>query len=304
MGRQKPLVGMGLRVGQTRAVLLGVFLLLSFILYFRSADSPSSSSPTTIFSEVPSNGYKDKEVPEVPRSSKIAMVSMSTNENVYDYRALSNKFMYARSHGYHLEFDWKGDGAWHKLKMIERLIQRKQFEWIWWIDFDTLITNTTVNLEDLIDESLEQAKADGKNPDDIDMILTPDCFPLNAGVLLMRSNSRVSDFFTRSYALRDSKQEINHNPNPSEQDCFTHLLEHNEHGEADRTIMIAQWKMNAFPEEIPCYDQRDPKPWERGMFVVHFAGAWAHMQNVSDAKAVLFEKYQHLIVPDDWERTW
>ena len=78
--------------------------------------------------------------------------------------------MYAKKHGYHLEFDWSGDGFWHKLTMIDRLIHRNAYDWIWWIDFDTLITNMTVKLEDLIEESL----ANATNPDQIDMILTPD----------------------------------------------------------------------------------------------------------------------------------
>ena len=53
--------------------------------------------------------------------------------------------VYAQKHNYHLEFDWVGDG---------------------------LITNTTVRLEDLIDESLATAP----DPEKVDMILTPDWF--------------------------------------------------------------------------------------------------------------------------------
>jgi mannan polymerase II complex MNN10 subunit len=71
-----------------------------------------------------------------------------------------------------MEFDWFGDGFWHKLNMIERLIQHNQYDWIWWIDFDTIITNTTVKLEDLIQESLVNVT----DPNNIDMILTPDWY--------------------------------------------------------------------------------------------------------------------------------
>jgi mannan polymerase II complex MNN10 subunit len=69
-----------------------------------------------------------------------------------------------------MEFDWFGDGFWHKVTMIDRLIKRNKYDWIWWIDFDTIITNTTVKLEDLIAESLAAVP----DPDKIDMILTPD----------------------------------------------------------------------------------------------------------------------------------
>jgi mannan polymerase II complex MNN10 subunit len=54
--------------------------------------------------------------------------------------------------------------------MVQRLIQENKYDWIWWIDYDALITNTTVKLEDLIEESL----ATVPNPDQIDMMLTAD----------------------------------------------------------------------------------------------------------------------------------
>jgi hypothetical protein len=69
-----------------------------------------------------------------------------------------------------LEFDWFGDGYWHKIKMIERLITQEKYDWIWWIDYDTLITNTETKLEDLIDDSL----ASVSDPERIDLLLTPD----------------------------------------------------------------------------------------------------------------------------------
>jgi mannan polymerase II complex MNN10 subunit len=82
---------------------------------------------------------------------------------------------------------------------------------------------------------------------------------------------------------------------PSEQDCFRHIFEENKNGEKEHALFIPQWKMNAFPEEIPCYD-KDKRKWERGMFVVHFAGAWAHVRNTTDAKGDLCRKYYWKIV--------
>lgn len=78
--------------------------------------------------------------------------------------------VYAKKHGYHLEFDWAGDGYWHKLNVIERLIRQEKFDWIWWIDYDTLITNTDIKLEDLIDGSL----ASVSDPIRINFLFTPD----------------------------------------------------------------------------------------------------------------------------------
>ena len=45
---------------------------------------------------------------------------------------------------------------WHKLDMMERTIAAGTADWMWWIDFDTLITNMTVKLSDIITQSLEE----------------------------------------------------------------------------------------------------------------------------------------------------
>ncbi|KAJ5454064.1 uncharacterized protein N7458_005020 [Penicillium daleae] len=214
---------------------------------------------------------------------------MSTFETSYDHKSLSNKISYAGKHGYHLEFDWFGDGYWHKLDMMEQLIAHAKYDWIWWIDYDTLITNTDTKLEDLIEGSL----ASVSDPNRINFLLTSDCFKLNAGSMLLRSTSQVLAFLSRAKTCRyDPLPGLNNNP--SEQDCMLQLIEENQHDEQEQVLFIPQWKMNAFPEEIPCYDHYNKK-WEPGMFVVHFAGAWAHMPNRTDAKAELFERYYSLI---------
>jgi mannan polymerase II complex MNN10 subunit len=90
----------------------------------------------------------------------------------FDLPVLTRHTAYASKHSYHLEFDWSGDGYWHKVKMIERLIIQDEYDWIWWIDYDSLITNTDIKLEDLINDSL----ASVSDPDRIDLLLTPDWF--------------------------------------------------------------------------------------------------------------------------------
>ena len=56
--------------------------------------------------------------------------------------------------------------------MMERLIKAGQHDWIWWLDFDTLFTNMTIKVTDIIQESL----ANATNPDDIDFLLTDDWY--------------------------------------------------------------------------------------------------------------------------------
>jgi mannan polymerase II complex MNN10 subunit len=86
----------------------------------------------------------------------------------------NNCEVYARRHGYDLFVDWESNEprgtVWHKFVMLEQVMAKKMHDWIWCIDFDTLITNTTIKLEDVIQESLENST----RPNDIDFVLTDD----------------------------------------------------------------------------------------------------------------------------------
>lgn len=70
----------------------------------------------------------------------------------------------------------------------------------------------------------------------------------------------------------------------------------------DRTVRVPQFKLNAFPEEIKCYDE-EKKAWEKGAFVIHFAGAWAHVEDKenNDPTGLLMRKYEKEIVWGKWE---
>lgn len=82
--------------------------------------------------------------------------------------------VYARRHGYDLIVDYDTNEArgtmWHKFIMLEEAMATKKYDWIWWIDFDTLITNTTIKIEDIIQESL----ASYTRPNELDFLFTAD----------------------------------------------------------------------------------------------------------------------------------
>jgi mannan polymerase II complex MNN10 subunit len=61
---------------------------------------------------------------------------------------------------------------WSKFDMVQRVTNMSKYDWVWWMDFDTLITNTYTKLEDIIEESLIEANR--TNTDLIDWIFTPD----------------------------------------------------------------------------------------------------------------------------------
>lgn len=86
---------------------------------------------------------------------------------------------YARKHNYDLIVDYEvpkdsdlENPVWHKLTMFEQAAATGKYDWLWWIDFDTVITNTTVKLEDVISESL----LGRQNEKDIDFLLTADWY--------------------------------------------------------------------------------------------------------------------------------
>ena len=54
--------------------------------------------------------------------------------------------------------------------MIEEVMEAGNHDWIWWIDFDSLITNATIKIDEIITESL----ANATNPNKIDFLLTGD----------------------------------------------------------------------------------------------------------------------------------
>ncbi|KAI9830413.1 MAG: hypothetical protein M1826_004836 [Phylliscum demangeonii] len=253
-----------------RSLSVTVFLLVCYLVYLQ-LPSPRQPGPSR-----PLRPHGDM---------AIAVATMNTEEAPFNYVSLSNKLGYARKHGYDLKFDVKGPGFWHKLTMLENIVKEGKADWIWWIDFDTLITNTTIKLEDLIADALDGHP----NPDGVDMILTPDCFPLNAGSMIFRAHERLLPFLQRTWKCGKSAKGL------SEQDCISQLIEKNQHQEAEKAVFIKQWKMNAFPEEIPCYDD-DQRHWEPGMFVVHVAGAWAYMpEHKDEAKNILMQKYAKYI---------
>lgn len=139
-------------------------------------------------------GKDTKPVSGKASGPRIAIVTFITDQKSYIHMSLKNKhgelaqapsrqrtcliavrLAYARKHGYDLIIDYEGKEGipglmWHKFVMIERLIRARQHDWIWWVDFDTLITNGNIKLVDIIRDSLTNVTA----PNDIDLLLTAD----------------------------------------------------------------------------------------------------------------------------------
>lgn len=176
--------------------------------------------------------------------------------------------------------------------MIERLIKTGKYDWLWWLDFDTLITNTDTKVSDIIEEELRNMTS----PDEIDHLVTHDCNGFNGGSFIVRAHDRALKFFTDSMAISDEAKDQEFQM--SEQDAMAKLMKDDKES-ASRVHVVEQWKLNAFPQEIACFDETR-KVWEHGTFVLHFAGAWAHVKG-DDPTGQLMKKYENDIMWGDWK---
>ena len=202
---------------------------------------------------------------------------------------------YARRHGYDFIVDYESHTelsvVYWKFDMVERVIKSGKYDWIWWLDFDTLVTNTEIKVADVIADEL----ANISNPNEIDYLFTNDCNGLNLGSFVVRAHERSMNFIRDAIRLHDEAKKKEENM--SEQDAMVQLMKEDKN--KDRFSVVPQWKLNAFPEEIPCYDD-SKKKWEHGTFIIHFAGAWAHVKG-DDPTGQLMRKYEHEIMWGDWK---
>ena len=202
---------------------------------------------------------------------------------------------YARRQGYDLFVDYEShtDRAvvYWKFNMAEKVIKTGNYDWVWWLDFDTLITNTEIKLTDIIEEELRNAT----DPDAIDYLVTHDCNGFNGGSFFIRGHERSLEFMHAAWALDDEAKAKGEHLN--EQDALSRLMQEDEAG-AHRVRVMPQVKINAFPDEIACFDD-EKKPWDKEMLVVHFAGAWAHVKG-EDPTGYLMKKYEPEIRWGDW----
>jgi mannan polymerase II complex MNN10 subunit len=177
--------------------------------------------------------------------------------------------------------------------MAERLIKTGKYDWIWWLDFDTLITNTDIKVMDIIQEELNNVT----NSEEIDYIFTHDCNGFNAGSFLVRGHERSLKFIHDSWKIHDDAKAMD--INMSEQDSTVKLMK-DDLESAARVHVVPQSKLNAFPEEIACFDE-ERKAWEHSDFILHFAGAWAHVKG-EDPTGQLMKKYEHEIIWGNWKK--
>lgn len=115
---------------------------------------------------------------------------------------------YAQKHGYLFTFSQKRDNDplhshhWNKIRLLRERLRAPGPEWIWWTDVDTIIMNTNVTLESVVESVCGENKIDGGNVNinacDFMVDIT-----INAGSFLIRRSDWSRDFVDRWWKLRD-----------------------------------------------------------------------------------------------------
>lgn len=163
-----------------------------------------------------------------------------------------------------LEYCWKHGYAFSEIKALEgEPYYYKKHEWfrdiieggdvdlIFYCDCDTLITNHSIKVEDLIDE-------------EHDLFITKDYTELNGGVIILKCNKggkQLNDFILEE---RDNFE--------NEQNIFNHYQEDLK----PQMKILPQSTMNAYKYEI--YPEigkltKEQGQWEPGCFLLHTPGA-------------------------------
>ncbi|KAI9014037.1 galactosyl transferase GMA12/MNN10 family-domain-containing protein [Hyaloraphidium curvatum] len=228
------------------------------------------------------------------------------------HMSLLNKQRFVRRNGHrwalHLEALWPGDAMWSKIPAMElTLFGSSRIDglsreavgrtsasdwseppvgvpehWAWWLDLDTLITNLSVPLAGVVAEAKLAHRAAHPDGPELEMILSRDCNGINAGSYMIRRSAWSRDYLSRLWSMR-AELAVKDPERASEQDAMARLFETDPEIRA-RTAFAPQTVLNGNAEEIGCTesleDGTNGRTWQHGDFVIHFAGSWAHWENL------------------------
>lgn len=219
-------------------------------------------------------------------ASDIAVITIAAGA---EYRqavslGLENKKKYCELHGYDFivreeALDPSRPPSWSKILLMDELMATTSYKWIFWTDADSLIMNSAIRLEDLIDERYN-------------MVITVDFNSICAGEFFMKNCDWSRQFLKIIYGHTECIthrwweqcgmiQELGVNPSHY---AFIKLL--------------PQRLMNSFPREIfPNCGLKEI--YQPGDFIFHFAGTDFHFPGRGlEVLSGLMQKYSQETVND------
>lgn len=129
----------------------------------------------------------------------------------------SNKKSYAKMWGYDFidarsSIDWSRPASWSKIPAIRSHLDK--YDWIFWNDADSLVTNPIIRLESIIQSVIRTTDAGNDDCNDnncADLIVTEDVNGVNAGLFFVRRSKWSMEFLDKwwnmsSFIIRGSKK--------------------------------------------------------------------------------------------------
>ena len=151
-----------------------------------------------------------KRIKKITRKKRIAIVTMETresemllihNKNLIDYCKLHN-YTYIFKNSY--ENDLKLPIYWKKIQLVNDILEKGEFDYVMWLDSDTLIIDKTIPLEFILDDNSSIYMGKDKNSK----------LNLNAGVFVIKNNNIGRNFLKECidvYINRDICKDKNGN---------------------------------------------------------------------------------------------
>lgn len=199
---------------------------------------------------------------------KIAILTMMIGNDYIKAMepGMASKRAYASRHGYELlvggteAWDRTRPIPWSKLRWIFKHVD--DYDYIFWMDADTIIMNPSLTLESHVIPALAA---------ECDMLWTQDaCGNLNNGNVLFRGRSEwLKDFLTRCY---EQVALIHHIW--WDNAAMIKLIQQNPSDAAKVTTLKEHWTFNSYvfgPPDAKA-DDADIRLYKPGDFLIHFAG--------------------------------
>ena len=200
--------------------------------------------------------------------------------------------------------------AWNKIPIIQDAhIRYPQAKWFWWLDFDAIIVNGSLDIYDhvlsskaitqnlLFDKDIPRVGGGSSGfrtpavmkPEDVNMLISFDNWGMNTGSFLMRRcgwTDMVLEIWADPVAVEKDWIFF-------DQDGWVHLYQHNEFVRK-YTGVVKQRSFNGYAKSNPLGAQ-----WQSGDYVVHFAGCGSvkNMTNCRNNWQSYWEKRDNYTTP-------
>jgi len=209
----------------------------------------------------------------LPLPGEILIVSLCTKmKGPIEVYPLQNHEEYAALHGYTwmpvFRNLWPNrPPSWHKMKLLMSLLKNPNYKWVWMLDYDTLIMNFNLTIEEHVLTAGQQLWYDGQYPD---FIIGQDFNFMNGGSFFLHNTAWSREFVEKVWNY----------PNAGvqmvdfwwEQAVFSHMWKHELDYLLGHLLLVPGYWFNSYPVAKGGY-----RAYEEGDFVLHFPGKMKHL---------------------------